>query len=869
MKTRKMNSSLMILMMSFALSLTGYAQTVNVTGTKEKWHKIAVSLTLPGNLSESSATFKNNRMDVIFTSPSGRKIRVPGFFAADGNAANSNAKAGKIYKAYLRPDETGAWTYRVLYYTATDVALKEVKNLPSPLYNLTGSVGSIVSSSKSVPDLRAKGRLKYQTTGTFNQRRYLKFAETGEYFLKIGPDSPENLLHYNDFDFDDRKNKCGLCVEHFYRPHARNYRAGDPTWDGGKGKNLIGALNYIQSQRMNSFSMSLYGGDDKNVFPWTKVNNKFVYDVSKLEQWEIAFDHAETLGLMMHFKLAENENWDKLNRQTINVYYREMVARFGHHLAIEWNISEEYRGSASSALPRINWLAAIDPWSTHRVIHTYPGEHNKYDDWLAADAKLTGASIQSPRTSNYKDVYKGKGGILTWINKSKSNNTPWVVSSDEQNSGKTGIFVSEDMDNHNVIKEARTRVLWKTMIAGGSGVMWYGGGRGDFRTENFNRFGTLFKWSEYAVDFFKKNNIPFWKMVNDDRLVSGSANCLAEVGKFYTIYLENGGSTNVNLSGQSGNFDVLWFDPRNGGSLKTGNVTSVRGGGNRSIGNPPNNKNSDWVVLIKAGSGSGGSTPNTVMLSPIQDAYTEGIAGKNNALIRLEGNRRAGYLMFDLSGVQGTITKAELKLSVSSDAGNGTIKVEKGDNSNWTETTLSASNKPSATAELGSLNGTFSLNTDYTWSLDSDAITAGENLSLILTQTTGNDVAFASKESGAPQLVLTLQPSPSASTEEVLLSQSRENSDVVSPKDEVVVFPNPVVGSTLNINLNLSKKQPLGVKVFDNTGRVIYNKEYTSLADGKQQLSIDMKDGATLQSGIYFLRIDSNEITETIKLIVK
>jgi len=30
--------------------------------------------------------------------------------------------------------------------------------------------------------------------------RFLRFAGTGEYFLKLGPDSPETLLAYADFD---------------------------------------------------------------------------------------------------------------------------------------------------------------------------------------------------------------------------------------------------------------------------------------------------------------------------------------------------------------------------------------------------------------------------------------------------------------------------------------------------------------------------------------------------------------------------------------------------------------------------------------------------------------------------------------------
>ncbi|MDN5213132.1 Ig-like domain-containing protein [Fulvivirgaceae bacterium BMA12] len=828
MKHNKLTISFLLVLMC---SLTAYSQTVNVTGTLQKWHKITVSLTLPGgNLTETANTFRNTRMDVIFNRPGGGSIRVPGFFAADGDAANTNATQGKVLKAYLRPDQTGTWTYRVLYYTGTDVSISTVGSLPSPVHDLTGTVGNVTASNKTAPDFRSKGRLQYQTTGTDNERRYLQFAETGEYFLKLGPDSPENLLDYNDFDFDDTRNGCALCTQHFFNPHAGNFNSGDPTWDGGKGQNLIGALNYLKNQQMNSISMSLFGGDDKNVFPWTTVNSKFIYDVSKLEQWEIVFDHAEKSGLLLHFKLAENENWNALNTTTLNVYYREMVARFSHHLAVEWNISEEYRGSASSALPRINWLASIDPWQNHRVIHTYPGEHSKYQEWLNLNANLTGASIQSPNTNNYNLVFSGPAGILTWINNSKNDGTPWVVASDEQNPGSTGVYTSEDINNSNVTVQARKRVLWKTLIAGGAGVMWYGGGQGDFKTENFNRFSTLFNWTRYAIlDFFEGNNLEYWKMVNSDNLVSGSGNhCLAEAGQAYAIYLENGGSTNLNLNGQSGTFDVRWFNPRSGGALLNGNVTSVTGGGTRSLGNPPNTTTSDWAILVTAQTGTdpvsgvsvspttvslaqgqtasliatvapptaanksvtwssdnaavatvsasglvtalsqgnatitvttvdGGFTATSAItvtassiinLNPTNDAYLQGSTAFNNADLRVETNNRVSYLMFDLSGISGTINSAELTLAVGSDTGNGPINVDEGNSSNWTETNLSNSNKPASAGQLGTLNTTYASNQSYTWTLNAAAISGGGNLSLIVAQTSGNDVSFASKENG-------------------------------------------------------------------------------------------------------------------------
>ncbi len=624
--------SLVFLMILSIIPLSGDAQTVNVNGPLQKWHRIDVSLTLPGgNVSESANTFRNTRMDVVFTSPSGRNIRVPGFFAADGNAANTNATQGRIYKAYLRPDETGNWTYRVLYYTGNNVSISNVGNLPNPVHNLTGNVGAISPSNKSIPDLRAKGRLQYQRTGTNNQRRYLRFAETGQYFLKFGPDSPENFLDFSGFDFDGSRNGCNLCSEHSYNPHSNDFNTGDPTWDGGKGRNIIGAVNYLsETGQVNSLSMSLFGGDDKNVFPWTLVNSRFIFDVSKLEQWEIVLNHAEQKGLLLHFKLAEAENWRALNTQEINVYYREMVARFGHHLAVEWNISEEYGGgssdgTAASAVPRINFLASVDPWNNHRVIHTRPEDEfkEKYDDFLAQNPKteLTGASMQNERSNAYAEVFELTRDLII---KSRNNNTPWVIASDEQAFASNGVFTNGNVNNQNVDPNGRKGVLWGNLMAGGGGVMWYGGSNGDFRTEDFRRYVNIDAWGRHAInDFFLGQNIEFWKMDNNDNLVSGNNNhCLAEAGQAYVVYLPNGGSTTLNLAGQTGTFEVKWFDPRNGGALQNGSVTSVSGGGNRSLGNPPNNTGNDWAILVSAPTGTDPVTG--VVVTPATVAISQG-----------------------------------------------------------------------------------------------------------------------------------------------------------------------------------------------------------------------------------------------------
>jgi hypothetical protein len=131
-------------------------------------------------------------------------------------------------------------------------------------------------------------------------RHYLQFAGSGEYFLKLGADSPETLLAYADFDGTvARKPQVPL---HTFVPHLQDWKSGDPTWKDGKGKGLVGAINYLAAKGVKSISFLPYnaGGDGDNVWPFVTRDDKFHYDVSKLDQWQIVFDYAQQKGVYLH-----------------------------------------------------------------------------------------------------------------------------------------------------------------------------------------------------------------------------------------------------------------------------------------------------------------------------------------------------------------------------------------------------------------------------------------------------------------------------------------------------------------------------------------------------------------------------------------
>ncbi|MEO1714251.1 MAG: DUF5060 domain-containing protein, partial [Bacteroidota bacterium] len=161
--------------------------TVTVEGELRKWHKL--SLKIDGPYAEEQCTpnpFLDYRLAVQFEHPaSGATYRVPGYFAADGNAAESSASSGTIWYCHFAPDVIGTWEYTISFRTGTNLAIEDDLSLGTPI-SAHGQTGSfdILATDKTGRDHRGKGRLQYVGG------HYLQFAETEEYFLKIVADAP-------------------------------------------------------------------------------------------------------------------------------------------------------------------------------------------------------------------------------------------------------------------------------------------------------------------------------------------------------------------------------------------------------------------------------------------------------------------------------------------------------------------------------------------------------------------------------------------------------------------------------------------------------------------------------------------------------
>lgn len=577
-----------------------------VKGELKQWHKVVVDFEGPAaSESGNPNPFTDFRLQVEFTGPGGAKYSVPGFFAADGNAGETGATSGRTWRVNFAPDRAGEWRYKASFRTGPGVAVADGAN-PGTATAFDGDAGAFTvgPSDKSGRDLRSKGYLQYVG------RHHLRFAGSGEYFLKAGADSPENFLAYQDID---GTSKSGGGTVKNWAPHVKDWRAGDPTWMGGKGKGIIGAINYLASKGMNVFSFLTLNinGDGKDVWMYTGYGERERFDCSKLDQWEVIFGHGERMGMYLHFKTQETENDKLLDGGELGpqrkLYYRELVARFSHHMALNWNLGEETKQSAAQHRAMSACFRALDPYGHPVVLHTFPPEHEKiYRPLLGPGSDLTGISIQTAWDNAYASARK-------WVQESAAAGKKWVVANDEQGGANQGVAADADYagdkgsvaDNRSGI---RRETLWGNLMAGGAGVEYYFGyqtGETDLTAQDFRSREKKWDDARHALEFFTENT-PFWEMTATDGVASRGW-CLAKKGAFYVVYLGTGGSATLDLAGAQGSYEVKWYNPRSG--QFDGSPTTVAGGGKRSLGNPPSEADQDWAVLIR-------NTESTVLVSP-------------------------------------------------------------------------------------------------------------------------------------------------------------------------------------------------------------------------------------------------------------
>jgi hypothetical protein len=482
---------------------------LRIEGEPKVWHVQTLSFEGP-MVKEERSTFTDYRLDVdiehlVDGETENEFFVVPGYFAGDGNAANTSAKEGNIWQAKFVFSKPGQWKVNATFYNAEDA---NIRNHPyhgfetHQIRNQFEVILNISASELSGSNLDFKNRGMLQDV----KERYLKFAGTGESWLKTGAGSPENILAYSGFDgtYDTGGNNFPALGEnqlHEFEPHLKDWREGDPIWGDGKGKAIIGLMNYYADVGVNNQYMVTmnYEGDGWDVFPYVDPKDPYVFDVSKLAQWQILFDHMDAKGIAKNILLTETENESYFEvmdgvevgkdfADSRKLYYREMVARFGHNLGLVWNLGEEhgvvgnsgedpYRQPTSLEQRRkfAQYIRELDPYGHAVVSHNWPdNEEATYGD-LLGDPDFSGISLQAHH--NYFDKAK------EWTDRSAAAGRPWILVVDEPLGWEYGAQPDAQVENH---KRAIEGVLWPSLMGGASGVDWYFGWQNNAPTSDLS-----------------------------------------------------------------------------------------------------------------------------------------------------------------------------------------------------------------------------------------------------------------------------------------------------------------------------------------------------------------------------------------------
>lgn len=574
-------------------------------GTLAVWHPISWTFEGPeASASQNSPNpFLDIRLQVRFTGPNGRTFVVPGFFDGDGQGGQQ----GHAWRAHFSPDQPGEWKYEAMFRTGHEVAVQLGADAGTAV-DLPNRIGSfqVAERNPHAPGYLKWGLLKYA------DKHYLKFQD-GPYWIRGGTDEPEDFLGYVGF--------VRTPGRHHYKDHVVDWHPGDPDWSDGQGRAIIGALNYLADQHVNSiyFLTMNIGGDGKNVWPWLgsivpkgdEANDNLHFDVEKLQQWEVVLNHAQQKGLFLHivFNEAEDANKRELDNGELGterkLYYREMIARFSHHLALQWNLCEEYNLNFDFGAERVrqfaDYVRALDPYGHPITVHS-AGDPVEKLRFTYGDPRFEMTSVQL----NQKPIHEVTEALRRETIKS---GRPLPISMDEftlDRGQRASHIPVDDADGH------RREKIWPTYFSGGMIEFILGDllKTDSFKTPEREKLWTYLWYARKLIE----HELPFWEMEPADELVTGASTYSVGIGKgktvqlgpqvftkrgeVYAVYFATAALTGtLNLTDLKGDATQRWYNPRTGEFV--GPETTITGGDQHQIGAPPSDPELDWVVLIR------------------------------------------------------------------------------------------------------------------------------------------------------------------------------------------------------------------------------------------------------------------------------
>lgn len=451
--------------------------------------------------------FQTVSFEAVATTPSGTKLTVPGFYDGDGKGG----QRGHVWKLRVMTSEAGRW--QVLTRS----------NDP----DLDG-----VERQFAVTNSDARGLVMRDPEHPHS----MKFAN-GERFFEVGPDDPEAFL-----------------AEH-YGPLERR----------------LSQIDYLADKGMNVFYLGYnYPGDggpscrvepflgDRGDPDWTRI------DLADMREWEAVFARMQERGIVIHFVLELDDSRTPPDQ---DFYYREMIARFGWHPNLIWNLAEEYteRHDANWARERARYLKEHDPWGHMVTVHP-----NSTDRFAFAGDRLFDLTAMQYNTT---DPDKLNALAIKLRRDTRKAGWPIPISVTEWTRLSPG-----------QLEEAR-KGIWAMAMGGATSQIFNKNGSDDVRD-----WDAHWDAARHLHDFML--GIDHYELAPDNSVVS-SGYCLRGDG-LYALYLPEGGTTGLDLRGETGPFSVKWLQPQSG---RWQEAEPITGGGVRTLTAPGQG---DWAVVVRA-----------------------------------------------------------------------------------------------------------------------------------------------------------------------------------------------------------------------------------------------------------------------------
>jgi hypothetical protein len=516
-------------------------QNLGNLGVYSKWSKVEIVLTGPDS---SSAADNPNPFDIVvdvtFTSASGRSYNVPAFYDGDGQGGAD----GNVWKVRFSANEVGEWDFG----TSSSNALLDDQ---FGTFQVTAPKDCQPYTPGGLQDFDCAGRL------TYVGGHFLKFTDGG-FWIKGGIDDPENFI-------------------------------GDAFGDWASKR---AAVDFLSSHGVNSIYLiaNNIDGDRNDTWPWlgdtpseAKANTDR-FDVGKLKAWDDFFTYVQSKGIVLHFVLNDDSAWHDYDHDR---YYREMIARFGYHPALIWNLSEEaneiYTDEEQVSLA--DTLQDMDPFDHPVTVHRTPPWPFLGDDNFDLTSIQPGEGSSDFARTALTDY---NGIVIDHIQQSEAEDWPIPVMIDE-----TPRVTSVD---DSVRFKMRSEVVFPIFLAGGGYELHFQDAYGAGGNVRFEDLTPLLDDMRRARSFLETQ--PFVEMRACNNLLPNQDNgaCFGKSGEHYLIYFRNGIETQVDLKRIPGVFDVKWYNPLSG-EVQTGQPVS--GSGVRSF-VPPSSH--DWLLNLNLSS---------------------------------------------------------------------------------------------------------------------------------------------------------------------------------------------------------------------------------------------------------------------------